>query len=400
MIGLGDARHGLPEAGVLTGGLVVRVVTLGQAALAPTDLAAAGHDESRGERILHTCDKARRGRFGFLGRTCAWVAGGIGRGIGEAVGMGFGISKAARRAGGPLAGAGGGVMAGLRLVLGGGGGGMVAALRLLVSPTLLSLLVAMPVTADDCVLGDIPDSLKPEQLLEKYLDVAFDANVCLPDLALGRDCGQRISRIDSDYFISFAGLIPASESERNSIAQQLDKTSSEIFKATGFHAYAQPKAENPTMLVIYFVDDKRASMDPENFAKKELSWFSPYAPERIADAFVPFEKSSADSCMTMNLLGDDEAIKVSLTLIKAEKSISEINQCVARAFIGGIGLNGDGVFQSGSDESTERSNSVFEIPTLFKKLITLHYSRYVSLGMTRDALLDSEDVLKQLNCSQ
>lgn len=116
MIGLGEARHGLPEAGVLTGGLVVRVVTLGQAALAPTDLAAAGRAEGRGERILHTCDKARRGRFGFLGRTCAWVAGGIGRGIEEGVGMGFGIGKTARRAGGPRTGAGVGVMAGVRLV--------------------------------------------------------------------------------------------------------------------------------------------------------------------------------------------------------------------------------------------------------------------------------------------
>ena len=128
MIGLGEARNGLPEAGVLTGGLVVRVVTLGQADQAPRDLAAAGRAEGRGERILHTRDKTRRGRFGFLGRTGAWVAGGIGRGIGEGVGMGFGIGKAARRAGGPHTGAGGGVMAGVRLVFGGGGGVVVAAL--------------------------------------------------------------------------------------------------------------------------------------------------------------------------------------------------------------------------------------------------------------------------------
>jgi hypothetical protein len=284
-------------------------------------------------------------------------------------------------------------------------GGVAPTIRLYVCTMAILILVTAPVIAEECQLKTIPKTVSAEQLLAGYVDTAFAPSVCYAQSDIEK-CDPLIERLESNYFVLLQGIELLGDDMFNPIALQINQTASDIRKITGVQGFAAPKEGQPApkapidaSLFVAFVDRNQLMTGAENYVETVLSQLRLAPPDIMAEVLFNFASDEEENCLTVNRPDSQGYITASVTWIKSNLTLAQTNQCVARAFVGGMGLLADAMFDSGtSADETAITDDVFELPDDFKTYLEIHYSGLVHAGMTRHQAMLSDDIRHALEC--
>jgi hypothetical protein len=261
------------------------------------------------------------------------------------------------------------------------------------------MLPSLQANAESCLLKTIPADTDKDELLEAYLDVAIDLNPCLSIGTTVEGCDSYIERHGSNYFVSLSGIELLTEDVLQSAAKQINLTNLEILRITGIQGYAVPKGTNHSMMALVFIDQREATQNPNAYFEAKLSWLNLGSTDTLTSVLSVFLSEQDEGCITLNHGDQKGNILISSTWIKSDLESTNINQCITRTFVGGMGLNADGMFAS--DEPANQSNvadDLFRLPINYKAFLKIHYSDLVKPGMTRDQIEGNEDILHALDC--
>jgi hypothetical protein len=200
------------------------------------------------------------------------------------------------------------------------------------------MLLCFQASAESCLLKNLPDETNKDELLEAYLDVAIDLNPCLSAGTRLERCKSVIQRHRSDYYFGLAGADFIAADVLQSVAKQINLTNLEVKNITGIQGYAKPKAKNESMMALVFISSKEATENPEAYFKNKLSWLNLGPAETMTSVLSTFLAAKDEGCITLNRDDLKGNILISTTWIKSDVPPSIINQCIARAVIGGLGL--------------------------------------------------------------
>lgn len=261
------------------------------------------------------------------------------------------------------------------------------------------MLLCTQAHSETCMLQTLPSDANAHKLLDAYLDVAIDTNFCLSLGVTTQRCEPYIERRRTNYFAGLVGAELLAEDILQLAGTQITLTNSEIAEVTGIQGYAVPKSSNDSMLGLIFIDVDEAKRNPELYVNNELSPLNLGPADALTSVLFTFLNEEAEGCVTLNRDDLKGNILISSTWIKSDLPSAEINQCIARAFVGGLGLNADGLVMSAeAGNQSDGDDALFALPSDYKTYLEIHYSRMVEPGMTRSRIENDEGILNALRC--
>lgn len=261
------------------------------------------------------------------------------------------------------------------------------------------MLISAHASAGNCVLQTTPVEVKAEELLSGYLHVALDSTACISAGKLEYGCNDHISRKRSNFYFGILGIELLSENASQAIAEQINLTHSEIKEVTGIQGYAKPKLENDSVVALVFIDSAEAKKDPATYIDSNLKMLGLGSADALTPILLAFLSEESLGCLTLNREGSAGNILISSTWVDSSLATSDINQCVARAFVGGMGLVAEDMVKEGKSAKIHRESDIlFSLPDDYKLYLELHYSGLVKSDMTHDQIERDENILSALGC--
>jgi hypothetical protein len=264
----------------------------------------------------------------------------------------------------------------------------------------LFFLSTIAVDAKICLIGTVPDGVDSNELLSGYLDVAFNASFCSSAETKPEACPSSVARQKSNFVFGITGIELLSGEKVASFGKQIDLMNRAVKRATGFRGYSVPKEKHDSLIALTFIDQNEASEDQVRYVDSKLLWLNLGSTDTLTSLLSAFLSDTPSSCITINRENSHGDILVSSTWIKSHISQASLNQCVARAFVGGMGLNADQMF--GPEEligETSTGDHLYEIPSSYLTYLEIHYSELVKAGMTKNQI-DVGRIQRELECKQ